>query len=134
MKLYNFIHSGGMPVISNSREQRHKGGGSAWQKSAGREWETGTITVTEGPPEANISTIFFLPIVGTNIAAVASNIHPNARIINSSLTHTIPALLNPIVYSLKTEEVLNSIKKVFKRNRLSNTTSSRKVNSLSVLY
>ncbi|XP_067464386.1 olfactory receptor 1-like [Thunnus thynnus] len=78
--------------------------------------------------------IFFLPIVGTNIAAVASNIHPNARIINSSLTHTIPALLNPIVYSLKTEEVLNSIKKVFKRNRLSNTTSSRKVNSLSVLY
>ncbi|XP_042286373.1 uncharacterized protein LOC121909765 isoform X3 [Thunnus maccoyii] len=127
MKLYNFIHSGGMPVISNSREQRHKGGGSAWQKSAGREWETGTITVTEGPPEANIS-------MGTNIAAVASNIHPNARIINSSLTHTIPALLNPIVYSLKTEEVLNSIKKVFKRNRLSNTTSSRKVNSLSVLY
>ncbi|XP_042286369.1 olfactory receptor 1-like [Thunnus maccoyii] len=80
-----------------------------------------------------IVAIFFLPIVGINIAAVASDIHPNARIINSSLTHTIPALLNPIVYSLKTEEVLNSVKKVFKR-RLSNTTSSRKVNSLSVLY
>uniref|UniRef100_A0A3B4Y7U4 Odorant receptor, family 42, subfamily A, member 9 n=1 Tax=Seriola lalandi dorsalis TaxID=1841481 RepID=A0A3B4Y7U4_SERLL len=62
--------------------------------------------------------IFFLPVVGTNIAAVASYIHPNARIINSSLTHTIPALLNPIVYSLKTEEVLNSIRKLCKRYSL----------------
>ncbi|KAG7243204.1 hypothetical protein INR49_015449, partial [Caranx melampygus] len=70
--------------------------------------------------------IFFLPIVGTNIAAVATYIHPNARIINSSLTHTIPALLNPIIYSLKTEEVLNSLKKLCKRSRLSNVTSSKK--------
>lgn len=62
--------------------------------------------------------IFFLPIIGTNIAAVASYIHPNARIINSSLTQTLPALLNPIVYSLKTEEVLQSIKKLFKRNKI----------------
>ncbi|XP_029303851.1 odorant receptor, family 42, subfamily A, member 4 [Cottoperca gobio] len=66
--------------------------------------------------------VFFLPILGTNIASVASYIHPNARIINSSLTHTIPALLNPIVYSLKTEEVLISIKKLYKRNRISNGT------------
>ncbi|XP_056253894.1 olfactory receptor Olfr180-like [Seriola aureovittata] len=78
--------------------------------------------------------IFFLPVVGTNIAAVASYIHPNARIINSSLTHTIPALLNPIVYSLKTEEVLNSIRKLCKRYRLSNFTSSKKVNTSSRLY
>ncbi|XP_022594535.1 olfactory receptor 5K4-like [Seriola dumerili] len=78
--------------------------------------------------------IFFLPVVGTNIAAVASYIHPNARIINSSLTHTIPALLNPIVYSLKTEEVLNSIRKLCKRYRLSNITSSKKVNTSSLLH
>ncbi|XP_040906863.1 olfactory receptor 1-like [Toxotes jaculatrix] len=76
--------------------------------------------------------IFFLPIVGTNIAAVTSYIHPNARIINSSLTHTIPALLNPIVYSLKTEEVLNSIRKLCKRNRLSNITSSKKMKPVSL--
>ncbi|XP_054482346.1 olfactory receptor 1-like [Anoplopoma fimbria] len=67
--------------------------------------------------------IFFLPILGTNIAAVTSYIHPNARIINSSLTHIIPALLNPIIYSLKTEEVLISIKKLCKRNRINNTTN-----------
>lgn len=66
--------------------------------------------------------IFFLPILSTNIAAVSSYIHPNARIINSSLTQTLPAFLNPIVYSLKTEEVLNSIRKLFKRNRISKTT------------
>ncbi|XP_059184320.1 olfactory receptor 8G17-like [Centropristis striata] len=66
--------------------------------------------------------IFFLPILGTNIAAVTSYIHPNTRIMNSTLTNTIPALLNPIVYSLKTEEVLVSIKKLCKRHRIGNTT------------
>ncbi|KAM9348886.1 olfactory receptor 1-like [Symphorus nematophorus] len=70
-----------------------------------------------------IVAIFFLPIFGTNIASVATYIHPNARIVNSSLTHTIPALLNPIVYSLKTEEVLNSIRKLLKKNRISNKTT-----------
>ncbi|XP_039474674.1 olfactory receptor 1-like [Oreochromis aureus] len=58
--------------------------------------------------------IFFLPLVGTNIAAVASYIHPNARIINSTLAYTIPALLNPIIYALKTEEVMNAVKKLWK--------------------
>uniref|UniRef100_A0A3Q3IB62 G-protein coupled receptors family 1 profile domain-containing protein n=1 Tax=Monopterus albus TaxID=43700 RepID=A0A3Q3IB62_MONAL len=43
-------------------------------------------------------------------------------IINSTLTATIPPLLNPIIYSLKTEEVLNSIKKLLKNNKLSSIT------------
>ncbi|XP_018546566.1 olfactory receptor 146-like [Lates calcarifer] len=73
--------------------------------------------------------IFFLPILGTNTAANFSYIHPNARMINSTLTHIIPALLNPIIYSLKTEEVLNSIRKLCKKNRLSNTTLSKKMTS-----
>ncbi|XP_063340769.1 olfactory receptor 7A42-like [Pelmatolapia mariae] len=57
----------------------------------------------------------------TNIAAWASYIDPNARMINYTLTHTIPPLLNPIVYALKTEEVKNAIKKLCKRNNVSNT-------------
>uniref|UniRef100_A0A3Q3IMN3 G-protein coupled receptors family 1 profile domain-containing protein n=1 Tax=Monopterus albus TaxID=43700 RepID=A0A3Q3IMN3_MONAL len=61
-------------------------------------------------------TVFFLPLLGTNIAVQISSLDPNVRIFNSTLTHTIPALLNPIIYSLKTEEVLNSIKKLCKRN------------------
>ncbi|XP_026183370.1 olfactory receptor 146-like [Mastacembelus armatus] len=72
-------------------------------------------------------TIFFLPFLGTNIAILTSYLHPNARMINSALTHTMPALLNPIIYSLKTEEVLDSIKKLYKNNRPSNITLSKKV-------
>uniref|UniRef100_UPI0009B4C16D olfactory receptor Olfr180-like n=1 Tax=Monopterus albus TaxID=43700 RepID=UPI0009B4C16D len=71
--------------------------------------------------------IFFLPLLGTDLAVLTSYIHPNARIINST---TIPPLLNPIIYSLKTEEVLNSIKKLLKNNKLSSITFSRKVTSL----
>lgn len=59
--------------------------------------------------------IFFLPIIGTNVAALLSYLHPNTRIINSSLTQILPALLNPIVYSLKTEEVLQSFRALSKR-------------------
>ncbi|XP_019219086.1 olfactory receptor 146-like [Oreochromis niloticus] len=62
--------------------------------------------------------MFFLPIGITNIAARASYIDPNARMINSALTHTIPALLDPIVYALKTEEVMNAVKKLCKRTYL----------------
>uniref|UniRef100_A0A3Q1FIF0 Olfactory receptor n=1 Tax=Acanthochromis polyacanthus TaxID=80966 RepID=A0A3Q1FIF0_9TELE len=69
--------------------------------------------------------VFFLPLLGTNFASVASHIHPNARIINSTLTHTIPALLNPIIYALKTEEMLNAIKKLYKRYSLSSTNSQK---------
>ncbi|XP_067348270.1 olfactory receptor 1J1-like [Channa argus] len=58
--------------------------------------------------------IFFLPLVGTNLAVMTSYIHPNTRILNSTLSHTIPALLNPIIYSLKTEEVLKSVRKLAK--------------------
>uniref|UniRef100_A0A3Q3IIV9 G-protein coupled receptors family 1 profile domain-containing protein n=1 Tax=Monopterus albus TaxID=43700 RepID=A0A3Q3IIV9_MONAL len=72
---------------------------------------------------------FYLPLLGTNIAAT-TYIHPNARIINSTLSHIIPPLLNPIIYSLKTEEVLTSVRKLYKISRLSSMTSSKKVTSL----
>ncbi|XP_028276708.1 olfactory receptor 1571-like [Parambassis ranga] len=65
--------------------------------------------------------LFFLPFLGTNAAVIFSPVHPNARIMNATLTHTIPPLLNPIVYSLKTEEVMKAIRKLCKRNRLMNT-------------
>ncbi|XP_067348665.1 olfactory receptor 8G17-like [Channa argus] len=78
--------------------------------------------------------IFFLPLVGTNLAAIISYIHPNARITNSTLTHTIPALLNPIIYSLKTEEVMNSIRKLCRNNRLGNTPWSKKMTLSLLLY
>uniref|UniRef100_A0A3Q3JSG0 G-protein coupled receptors family 1 profile domain-containing protein n=1 Tax=Monopterus albus TaxID=43700 RepID=A0A3Q3JSG0_MONAL len=73
-----------------------------------------------------IMAIFFLPNLSTNIAALTSYIHPNARIINYTLIHTVPPLLDPLIYSLKTEEVLNSIKKICKKNEISSIKLSKK--------
>ncbi|XP_030601429.1 olfactory receptor 51H1-like [Archocentrus centrarchus] len=73
--------------------------------------------------------IFFLPFVGTSITVWTSYIHANVRMINSTLTHTIPSLLNPIIYALKTEEVINAIKKLCKRNLLSIMRPQTKFNS-----
>ncbi|XP_017540607.2 olfactory receptor 1-like [Pygocentrus nattereri] len=59
--------------------------------------------------------LFYLPITSTYITALTTYIHPNTRIINSVLTQTIPPMLNPIIYTLKTEEVLQSIKVLYKQ-------------------
>ncbi len=72
--------------------------------------------------------IFYVPILGIIIAALATFIHPNARIINTSLTQTIPPMLNPIIYTLNTEEVMQSIKELFKCNKVSTRLLQRKVN------
>ncbi|XP_051767252.1 olfactory receptor 1468-like [Ctenopharyngodon idella] len=62
--------------------------------------------------------IFYVPLLGTNTAALTTFIHPNARIINNSLTQIIPPMLNPIIYTLKTEEVMQSIKELYKRSKV----------------
>ncbi|XP_017572976.1 olfactory receptor 1F1-like [Pygocentrus nattereri] len=59
--------------------------------------------------------MFYLPIFSVYMTALTTYIHPNTRIINSVLTQAIPPMLNPIIYSLKTEEVLQSIKILYKR-------------------
>ncbi|XP_067255276.1 olfactory receptor 6N1-like [Chanodichthys erythropterus] len=65
--------------------------------------------------------IFYIPILSNNIASIITPLHPNARIINNSLTQTMPPMLNPIIYTLKTEEVMQSIKELYKRSRVSTT-------------
>lgn len=59
--------------------------------------------------------LFYLPFFGTNVAALTSSITVNDRIINSTLTQTIPPMLNPIIYTLKTEEVMHAVKVLYKR-------------------
>ncbi|XP_075957567.1 olfactory receptor 1E16-like [Anarhichas minor] len=51
--------------------------------------------------------IYFLPILIT--FTLMENIHPNARIINLSLTSVFPPMLNPIIYVLQTQEIKVSI-------------------------
>ncbi|XP_058270037.1 olfactory receptor 1M1-like [Hemibagrus wyckioides] len=58
--------------------------------------------------------VFFLPIVSTYLAAVTVSLHPNARIINTSLSRTIPPMLNPIIYVLNTKDFRSFIVKMLK--------------------
>ncbi|XP_047017503.1 olfactory receptor 1M1-like [Ictalurus punctatus] len=59
--------------------------------------------------------IFFLPVLSTYLAAVTFSLHPNARIINTSLSVTIPPMVNPIIYVLNTNEFRIVIVKMFKK-------------------
>ncbi|XP_050976770.1 olfactory receptor 13C2-like [Labeo rohita] len=57
--------------------------------------------------------IFYVPITFTY--ALSSFINTNTRIINLSLTSALPPMLNPIIYTFKTEEFMASLKRVLKR-------------------
>ncbi|XP_037324140.2 olfactory receptor 1361-like [Pungitius pungitius] len=56
--------------------------------------------------------IYFIPILITYTQM--EKIHPNARIINFSLTSIFPSMLNPIIYVLQTQEIKASVKKLLK--------------------
>nr|XP_012774317.2 olfactory receptor 1500-like [Maylandia zebra] len=56
--------------------------------------------------------IYFLPF--TFVYIFGSVIHPNARIINLSMSTVLPPMLNPIIYVLQTQEIKESLKKLLK--------------------
>ncbi|XP_061105471.1 olfactory receptor 1F1-like [Conger conger] len=60
--------------------------------------------------------VFYLPICITE--AMGSAMDQNTRMINMSLTTVLPPVLNPIIYTLKTEEFRESIKKLYRRNKI----------------
>ncbi|XP_061105531.1 olfactory receptor 1E16-like [Conger conger] len=59
--------------------------------------------------------VFYFPICFAVL--LGSTIHQNARILNMSLASTLPSMMNPIIYSLKTEDFRESIKKFYRRNK-----------------
>uniref|UniRef100_A0A3Q3MKS0 G-protein coupled receptors family 1 profile domain-containing protein n=1 Tax=Mastacembelus armatus TaxID=205130 RepID=A0A3Q3MKS0_9TELE len=67
--------------------------------------------------------VYFIPFLYSNLI---SDIDRDGMIITEVLPDILPPLINPILYSLKTEEVLNCIKKLC-NNILSNITMSKKV-------
>ncbi|XP_070774173.1 olfactory receptor 6C4-like [Enoplosus armatus] len=71
--------------------------------------------------------IYFVPILIT--FTLMEKIHPNARIINLSLTSVFPPMLNPIIYVLQTQEIKESVKKLFKIKVQSKITI-KKVNTM----
>ncbi|XP_018546562.2 olfactory receptor 1-like [Lates calcarifer] len=64
--------------------------------------------------------IYFILLLITFI--LMEKMHPNARIINLSLTSVFPPMLNPIIYVLQTQEIKESVKKLFKFRVLSRIT------------
>ncbi|XP_066535225.1 olfactory receptor 52E8-like [Hoplias malabaricus] len=59
--------------------------------------------------------IFLFPILSTYIAALTFTLHPNARIINTSLSSAIPPMVNPIIYVLNTKEFKDFIIRMVKK-------------------
>ncbi|NP_001124279.1 odorant receptor 109-5 [Danio rerio] len=70
--------------------------------------------------------IGYFPLISNQIAALTTSIDPNTRIFNNSLRQVIPSMLNPIIYTLKTEEVMESMKDLYKRRKI-NTAIERKM-------
>ncbi|XP_026184396.1 olfactory receptor 1500-like [Mastacembelus armatus] len=56
--------------------------------------------------------IYFIPLLIT--FTLMEKIHPNARIINLSMTSVFPPMLNPIIYVLQTQEIKESVKRLLK--------------------
>ncbi|XP_026229224.1 olfactory receptor 1500-like [Anabas testudineus] len=71
----------------------------------------------------SLVTIYFIPVLIT--FTMSANIHPNARIINLSLTSVFPPMLNPIIYVLQTQEIKMSLKKILKIKMHSGLTLKR---------
>ncbi|XP_059389773.1 olfactory receptor 1M1-like [Carassius carassius] len=59
--------------------------------------------------------IYFLPVICIFIASSITSLTPNARIISTSLSFTLPPMLNPIIYVLNTAEIRVLIRKVLKK-------------------
>ncbi|MBN3316779.1 O52K1 protein, partial [Atractosteus spatula] len=61
--------------------------------------------------------MLYLPLSSIYIAVNITTVHLNTRIISASLSSTIPQMTNPIIYTIKTEEVMKAVKKFDKRNK-----------------
>ncbi|XP_035290542.1 olfactory receptor 1F1-like [Anguilla anguilla] len=61
--------------------------------------------------------VYYFPVC-IIYGAIGSIVHHNVRIINTSLAMVLPPMLNPIIYSLKTEEFTESIKKQYRRKKI----------------
>ncbi|XP_026229268.1 olfactory receptor 1-like [Anabas testudineus] len=70
-------------------------------------------------------TIYFIPLLIT--FTLMEKLHPNARIINLSLTSFIPPMLNPIIYVLQTQEIKESVKRLLKISGKSKVTIKKEI-------
>ncbi|MBN3308634.1 OLF24 protein, partial [Amia calva] len=63
--------------------------------------------------------IFYVPFLVTNLMAwINVNVDTDTRVLNTSLSAAIPPLINPIIYTLKTEEIIEQIKKYIRNRKI----------------
>ncbi|MBN3305675.1 O51F2 protein, partial [Amia calva] len=63
--------------------------------------------------------IFYVPLLVTNLMAwINVNVDTDTRILNTSLCAILPPLLNPIIYTLKTDEIMQQIKKYIRNGKI----------------
>ncbi|XP_061073316.1 olfactory receptor 52E8-like [Conger conger] len=80
-------------------------------------WEGRVKAIKTCSAHLMLVALYYLPMLGTYIAAIGFSIHPNVRIMNTSLAKAITPMLNPIIYVLNTEEFKEFSKKMLKRRR-----------------
>ncbi|MBN3305680.1 O51F2 protein, partial [Amia calva] len=67
--------------------------------------------------------IFYVPLLVTYIVVwVNMSIDTDTRVLNTSLSATIPPLLNPIIYTLKTDQIIGQIKKYIRNRKIAFST------------
>ncbi|XP_076876956.1 olfactory receptor 1E16-like [Brachyhypopomus gauderio] len=66
--------------------------------------------------------LFYVPVLSVYTTSFTTSIDSNIWIINTGLTQTLPSMLNPIIYTLKTEEVMQAIKQQARRRIFSKRT------------
>ncbi|XP_061606728.1 olfactory receptor 1E16-like [Phyllopteryx taeniolatus] len=59
--------------------------------------------------------IYFIPLLIT--FTLMENIHPDGRIVNLSLTSVFPPVLNPVIYTLQTQEIKESLSRLIRSTR-----------------
>ncbi|KAK9968499.1 hypothetical protein ABG768_002823 [Culter alburnus] len=64
--------------------------------------------------------ISYIPF-SSNVIASLTTLNPNTQTIILSLTQIVSPMLNPIIYALMTEEVMQSIKELYKRRKVNTT-------------
>ncbi|NP_001122035.1 odorant receptor 109-3 [Danio rerio] len=62
----------------------------------------------------------YTPLISNQIAVLTAPMPANIRLINNCLTQVIPPMLNPIIYTLKTDEVMQSIKELYNGRNVKN--------------
>ncbi|XP_039602357.1 olfactory receptor 1-like [Polypterus senegalus] len=62
--------------------------------------------------------MYYIPLAYTYFAGQFASISYNTRILNNTLCTTVPPMMNPVIYTLKTEEMMDLLKQVLRKKKV----------------